>query len=58
MRDRQRQIMRDENLALMNQRKQNDQLDREQGKSLANTSPVQIGEGYKRQLAAMQAKDR
>ena len=33
-------------------------MDRYQEKAIGNTSPVQIGEGYKMQLQAMQDKDR
>ena len=40
IRNEQRRIMRDENLQLMNQKKNLDEMGRVQEKSLANTSPV------------------
>lgn len=58
IRDRQRQILRDENLQLMNQKRNQDSLNRSLEIAATHTSPVQIGDGYRQQLANMQERDR
>ena len=58
IRDRQRQILRDENMQLMNNKRNRDDFDRSQDRLQYGTSPHAIGQGYGSQLAAMQEKDR
>jgi len=49
--------MREENLQLMNQKKSKEEMERSFELQNSNTTPVQIGDGYQRQLAAMQQQE-
>lgn len=46
--------MRDENLQLMNQRRNQQEMDRSVETMAGPTSPIRIGDGYKQQLANME----
>lgn len=50
--------MRDQNLALINQQKQKRDMDRSYELQQSGTTPASIGDGYQRQLAAMQEGER
>lgn len=50
--------MRDENEYLMNQKKNAKDLERSEYLKAHGTTPQAIGDGYSRQLAAMQEQDR
>ena len=58
IREKQRQILRDENLQLMANKRNQEEFVRSQELIKAGTSPGQIGEGYQQQLRAMQEKER
>ena len=50
--------MRDENLQLMEQRRDQDNMNRALDQAKASASPERIGDGYQQQLAQMQERDR
>ena len=56
--DRQREEMRDQNLALMQQKRDRDILHKQDITGVQGVSPAYIGNGYKQQLAAMQEAER
>ena len=50
--------MRDENLAIMNQKRNQKEMERSNDLQGSNTSPGHIGDGYRMQLANMQENER